>query len=146
MIHVIRSTVIEASADRVWSMLRDFGALNRWHPAVIRSDIDRAQPQDRVGCIRSLRTGAGRELREQLLSLSDIEMSLSYCALETSIPLFNFFAQMRLVPITDVEGTFWRWEAKFTTRARDTDAMTKFVADESMARGFAAVRTQMAAT
>jgi len=40
MIRIVRSTVIDASTDRVWALLRDFNGHDRWHPAVARSAIE----------------------------------------------------------------------------------------------------------
>ena len=56
----------------------------------------------------------GSELREQLLALSDLEQSFSYCLLDTPIPLFNYVAHVRLLPVTDGDRTFWHWELRFT--------------------------------
>ena len=54
-------------------------------------------------------------MREQLLALSDLEMTFSYCLLETPIPLFNYVAHVRLLPVTDGNRSFWHWEGRFTT-------------------------------
>ena len=101
MPHVVRSTIIDAPVDRLWSVLRDFNGHDRWHPIVARSEIERAYPPDRVGCIRRFLLRDGSELREQLLTLSDLEMTFSYCLLDTPIPLFNYVAHVRLLPVTD---------------------------------------------
>ncbi len=83
MPHVVRSTIIDAPVDRLWSVLRDFNGHDKWHPIVARSEIERAYPPDRVGCIRRFLLRDGSELREQLLTLSDLEMTFSYCLLDT---------------------------------------------------------------
>ena len=35
MIKVYRSAIISASADKVWTLVRDFNGLPKWHPAWI---------------------------------------------------------------------------------------------------------------
>ena len=113
---VVKSTIIDAPVDRVWSVLRDFNGHDRWHPAVATSAIERGAPSDKVGCVRRFRLKDGAELREQLLTLSDLEQTFSYCLLDTPVPLFNYVAHVRLMPVTDGDRTFWGWELRFTTR------------------------------
>ena len=117
MPHIVKSTIINASTDRVWNVLRDFNGHDRWHPAVATSDDRARQPSDKIGCVRRFKLEDGAELREQLLALSDLEQSFSYCLLDTPIPMFNYVAHVRLLPVTDGDRTFWHWECRFTTRA-----------------------------
>ena len=59
----------------------------------------------------------GSELREQLLALSDLDMAFTYCLLDTPIPLLNYVAHVRLLPVTDGDMTFWHWTSRFDTPA-----------------------------
>ena len=77
MPRVVRSTVLDAPVEAVWEVIRDFNGHDHWHPAVASSQIERGQPSDKVGCVRNFRLAGGENLREQLLTLSDMEMSLS---------------------------------------------------------------------
>ena len=70
-------------------MLRDFNGHDRWHPAVATSAIERGQSSDKIGCVRRFKLADGGELREQLLALSDLEQSFSYCLLDTPIRSFQ---------------------------------------------------------
>ena len=103
--------------DRVWAVLRDFNGHDRWHPPSRPARSSAAIPSDKVGCVRRFRLQDGAELREQLLTLSDLEQAFSYCLLDTPVPLFNYVAHVRLLPVTDGDRTFWHWESRFTTRA-----------------------------
>lgn len=140
MPHVVRSTIIDAPVDRLWSVLRDFNGHDRWHPIVVRSEIERAYPPDRVGCIRRFQLRDGSELREQLLTLSDLEMTFSYCLLDTPIPLFNYVAHVRLLPVTDGNRSFWHWESRFTTPPGREAELAQLVGDEVYTNGIEAVR------
>lgn len=140
MLEVATSTILNASCDRVWAVLRDFNGHDRWHPIVAESRIERGEPSDRVGCIRRFRLADGAELTEQLLALSDLEQSFTYCLLETPVPLFNYVATVRLLPVTDGDRTFWSWRARFTTRPGEEAAMARLVEDEVQKGGMAAVR------
>jgi hypothetical protein len=143
MAHVVRSTIIDASADQVWGVLRDFNGFDHWHPALAASAIERSQSADRIGCVRRVKLADGSELREQLLALSDLEQSFSYCLLDTPIPLFNYVAHVRLLPVTDGDRTFWHWESRFTTRPGDEKLMTDLVSDGIFQAGFDAIRKHL---
>jgi hypothetical protein len=140
MPHVVRSTIIDAPVDVLWSVLRDFNGHESWHPIVARSAIERSQPSDRIGCVRRFTLQDGSELREQLLTLSDLEMTFSYCLLDTPIPLFNYVAHVRLLPVTDGNRSFWHWESRFTTPPGREAELAATVGDEVYTNGIEAVR------
>lgn len=143
MVKVVESAIVDAPIERVWEVLRDFNGQHRWHPPIAASHLDRGQTADEVGCVRQLRLAGGEELRERLLGLSDLETAYTYCLLETPIPLFNYVAEVRLVPVTDGDRTFWRWQATFTTRRGEQAAMTQLVRDGIMRTGFTALRRHL---
>jgi polyketide cyclase/dehydrase/lipid transport protein len=143
MVKVLRSTVMNAPIDAVWEVIRDFNGHDQWHPAVTTSQIERGNPSDMVGCVRRFKLEDGSELREQLLTLSDIEQSFSYCLLDTPIPLFNYVAHCRLYPVTDGDLTFWEWESRFDTPAGQQDSLAEMVGDNIYSAGFEAVRAHM---
>ena len=140
---VIRSTVLDAPVEAVWDVIRDFNGHDQWHPAVATSQIERAQESDRVGCIRRFKLEDGSELREQLLSLSDMEQTFTYCLLDTPIPLFNYVSHVRLFPITDGDTTFWEWESRFDTPKGREDELAALVGDGIYVAGFEAIRSHM---
>jgi len=141
VLEVTTSTILAAPTDRVWEVLRDFNGHDRWHPIVAESRIERGEPADRVGCVRRFVLQDGSELREQLLALSDLEQSFTYCLLDTPVPLFNYVATVRLLPVTDGDLTFALWRARFTTRPGEEGAMRRLVAEEVQKAGFEAVRS-----
>lgn len=140
MVRVIRSTIMAHPIDRVWAVVRDFNGHDQWHPAVAESQIERGRDADRVGCVRRFRLAGGEELREQLLSLSDLETSYSYCLLDTPIPLFNYVAFVRLMPVTDGDQTYWEWEGRFDTPAGRQGELAATVGDDIYGAGFEAIR------
>ena len=146
MPHIVKSTILDAPTDAAWAMLRDFNGHDRWHPAVATSTIERTQAADKIGCVRRFKLKDGSELREQLLALSDLEQTFSYCLLETPVPLFNYVAHVRLAPVTDGDRTFWDWRCSFSTRKGEEAEMTRMVSEDIYQAGFAAVRTHLAAS
>jgi len=141
VVKVIRSTILNAPTDTVWEVLRDFNGHDRWHPAVDESRIERGEASDRIGCIRKFKLGDGSELREQLLTLSDMEQTFSYCLLDTPVPLFNYVAHLRLFPVTDGDRTFWEWESRFDTPAGREDELKSLVANDIYGAGMEAIRS-----
>ena len=67
-------------------------------------------------------------------------MTFSYCLLDTPIPLFNYVAHVRLLPVTDGNRTFWHWECRFTTPAGREAEMAKMVGEQIYEAGFEAIR------
>ena len=143
MVKVLRSTILPAPVEAVWDVLRDFNGHDRWHPAVATSQIERGREADRVGSVRKFRLGDGSELREQLLALSDVDASYSYCLLDTPLPLFNYVSHVRLIPVTDEDHTFWQWEGQFSTFADQQDALIEMVGNDIYQAGFDAIRADM---
>jgi len=113
MVKVCQSTIIEAPVDEVWAILRDFNGHDRWHPAIAFSEIEGGEPVDAVGSVRHFRLNDGGELREQLLALSDYDLSCSYAILESPMAVENYVATLSLTPITDGNLTLAEWQAEF---------------------------------
>jgi Polyketide cyclase / dehydrase and lipid transport len=113
MARVYVSSVINASAAKVWARIRDFNGLPNWVPPVAESRIENGDPADRVGCVRTFSLRNGDRLREQLLGLSDFDMFCTYSILDSPMPLTNYVATVRLTPVTDQERTFIEWSAEF---------------------------------
>ncbi|MEL6234442.1 MAG: SRPBCC family protein [Pseudomonadota bacterium] len=143
MVQILKSTVLEAPIEAVWEVLRDFNGHDRWHPAVELSRVERGRASDEVGCIRAFRLADGSELRERLLTLSDLEQCFSYCLLDTPIPLFNYVAHVRLSPVTDGDATFWAWESRFDTPAGREAELRETVAENIYQAGFDAIRAHL---
>ena len=55
MIRIYTSSVIDAPADSVWGVIRDFNALHLWHPLIADSRIENGLASDKVGCVRNFR-------------------------------------------------------------------------------------------
>ena len=113
MIKVYVSSVIDASADNVWSRIRDFNGLPLWHPSIADSRIENNEPSDRVGCIRHFHTRDGGMIRERLLGMSDYDYTSTYSILESPMGVSDYVATMKLTPITDGDRCFAEWSAEF---------------------------------
>lgn len=140
MAKVYISSIINAPADRVWEVIRDFNGLPKWHPAIAESRIENNWPADKVGCVRNFQLQDGGTIREQLLALSDYEFSCTYSILESPMEVSNYMATLRLIPVTEGNRTFAEWSAEFDcvpTRARE---LVQSIGQGVFLRGFDALK------
>lgn len=144
MIRVVRSAIIDAPIDVVWSVLRDFNSHWAWHPAVGDSRIEDDEPSDRIGCVRNFFLKDGNHIREQLIGLSDSEFVSTYCILDATLPMERYVATVRLAPVTDGDRTFWHWRSTFAVPDGEERAFEQMVGGGVYEGGFAGVRAWLA--
>ena len=140
MPRVFVSSVIDAAAGEVWSRVRDFNALPRWHPRIRESRIEDGLPADKVGCVRDFRLQNGDRIREKLLGLSDYDMFCSYTILESPMPLTDYIATLRLTPITDGNRTFAEWTAEFECAPDAAEDLVNGIGQDVFQSGFDALK------
>src|SRR3954468_7383724 len=140
MVKVYTSSVIDAPADRVWAVVRDFNALPNWHPAIRDSRIEGNHPSDKIGCVRSFTLKDGGNIRERLLALSDYDYSCVYSILESPMGVSNYVATLKLAPITDGNRTFAEWSAEFDCPAERVSALVQTVGQGVFQGGFDALK------
>ena len=145
MANVYRSAVIDAPADKVWALVRDFNGLPKWHPAIGKSEIEGGLPGDRVGCVRrfTLKEDGGL-LREKLLTLSDSARELTYNILVSPMPVANYVATMRVTPITVGDRAFAEWWAEFDVTSGPEHVQVSDIGDNVFVVGFAAMNRKLA--
>ena len=142
MAKVYSSAVIPAAASAVWSIVRDFNALPKWTPFVAESRIEQNKPPDQIGCIRNFRLKEGGRIREQLLALSDYEMSFEYSILESPMGVENYLAAFRLIPVTDSDHTFAEWTAEFDASTDREDDLVESIGRDVFAAGLGALKAR----
>ncbi|GAA3425810.1 SRPBCC family protein [Streptosporangium sandarakinum] len=123
------STVIDASADEVWSYLRDFGNLAEWLPGISSCVFE--EGEGGPGTVRRIE-GAGGLFRERLLTLDDDSRSATYEILESPLPVREYRAVYRVHPVTDTGRAFVEWSAAFETdggadEAKVTRNMVRYI-------------------
>jgi len=138
--NIFTSSVIDAPIDDVWARIRNFNALPAWHPAIADSHIENDEPSDKVGCIRNFNLKDGGNIREQLLTLSDVDYQCTYSILISPMPLENYRATLRLVPITDGNRTYAEWTAEFTCRPEDEETLVDNIGNNVFQGGFDALK------
>lgn len=126
MAKVFVSSVIDAPAAQVWSVIRDFNALPAWTPFVAESRIEQNARPEQIGCIRNFRMKDGGQIRERLLALSDYDFSMVYAILESPMAVDDYVATLKLFPITDGDRSYAEWSAEFNCRPeRETELVNQ---------------------
>ena len=69
-LHVRETVTIDAPAGKVWKAVKDFNALNTWHPALAKDDIVEGS-NNTVGAVRLLTLKDGGTIKEKLLAFSE---------------------------------------------------------------------------
>jgi NADPH:quinone reductase len=115
VVHVHRSTIIDAPVDAVWALFRE---------------------SDRLGSVRNFSLSPGGRMREQLIALSDRERTLTYAILDSPLPLFGYVETIRLKPVTDGGRTFLEWWSDFETTMGREDELAGLIARDIYETGF----------
>lgn len=111
--------LLNDKAERVWDVLKQFGQISQWYPAIAQSFIEDQQPDGLVGCIRHLTLQDGAVLREKLLAVDSTNLQFSYRFEESPLPVDNYVATVRVIPLTREDKTVIIWTATFDTREPD---------------------------
>lgn len=139
MARVYVSGIIDAPVDKVWSYARDFNGHGEWHPLIAESFIEEGRPSDQVGCIRNFKLTNGGQLREQLLAFSDRDRFFTYNILVSPMPIENYVATFRCLPVTEGNKTFVEWYADFDVAAEHAAQIKTQVGRDTFAAGIKAL-------
>jgi Polyketide cyclase / dehydrase and lipid transport len=140
LIRIYVSSIVDASADTVWSRIRDFNSLPQWHSVIADSRIENSEPSDRVGCIRHMHTRDGGMIRERLLALSDYDYSCVYEILESPMGVDNYVATLKLTPVTDGQRCFAEWSAEFDCAEGRERELAELIGNSVFQGGFDALK------
>lgn len=84
-----QSITINATPAKVWDAVKNFDALNSWHPAVAKDEIVSGK-NNVVGAERLLTLGDGGTINEKLLEYSDADRSFKYSILKGALPVSDY--------------------------------------------------------
>lgn len=143
MVRVYTSSVLDAPADQIWGMVRDFNGLPDWTPFVAESRVEGGLPPDRIGCIRNFRLRAGGIIREQLLALSDYDYQCTYAILESPMGVDNYVATLKLTPVTDGNRTFAEWSAEFDCASGREEELRQSIGQGVFQAAFDAIKKHL---
>src|SRR3984957_12642992 len=84
-----KTVTIDASAGKIWHTVRDFNALNTWHPAVATDEIVEGK-NNTVGAVRLLTLKGGGTIKEKLLAFNPASRTFKYAILEGVLPVSSY--------------------------------------------------------
>jgi mxaD protein len=71
---------IKAAPDKVWAMVKDFGGMHKWHPAVASTEL-----KDDKNRVLTLASAGNPTITEELESLNDEKMTFVYKIVDMSV-------------------------------------------------------------
>jgi mxaD protein len=110
-LHVHKTVTINASADKVWNLVKDFNGLNNWHPAVAKDDIVEGT-NNTVGAVRLLSLKGGGTIKEKLLAFDATGHSFRYTIVEGVLPVSNYTSRLSVKSAGAGKSTV-SWSGKF---------------------------------
>lgn len=136
------SSVIDASPEDVWALVRDFGGLADWHPALDTCEIEPGPPSPQVGAVRRLTNPAGT-FRERLVNVNDTTLTQSYEFLESPFPVRRYLSTIQVHPVTDSGQAFVEWYAEFDADAEAEKQLVPVFADAVFGAGLKAIAERL---
>lgn len=124
-ISVTKTIAIKAPVAEVWGKIKDFDALNGWHPAVAKDEIIEGE-NNQVGAVRLLTLNDGGTIKEELQAWDDNGMTYSYKIIESVLPVSNYESTLKVEPLTEGacrvnwSGSFSAGKGADDKKARDT--------------------------
>ncbi|MEM7561660.1 MAG: SRPBCC family protein [Pseudomonadota bacterium] len=109
---VMRSVIIDAPIETVWSAIRQFDAVVNWNPGVSAATLESGNSTE-VGAIRLLDIVDGSQFRETLLAHSDRAHFYTYDIVDSPLDCQNYIATHGLIEITDGNRTLSYWRGEF---------------------------------
>jgi mxaD protein len=147
---VNESITINAAPEKVWTMVKDFGAFDKWHPAVASVELKGDKTR-----VVTLKSDGNPTITEDLLKLDDGKMSLKYKISEMSVvktitfnskdtpyytlPVHNYKATIMVKP--DAAGSKVTWKGAFYRSFMDNPPVPEGQSDAEAVAAVKAVYT-----
>ena len=138
MPQVTESTVVGGAVSEVWALLRDFGAIGVWHPALPPAEIQDG-PADRVGSVRVFPLAGGH--RETLTGLDDQQRRIAFTFADhaAGLPVRSYTSTITARPVTVTGHTYVEWSSRFDCDEADEDKVITGVRDGVLVPGLKAL-------
>ncbi|PKO52583.1 MAG: SRPBCC family protein [Betaproteobacteria bacterium HGW-Betaproteobacteria-2] len=106
---VDKSVTIKAEPAKVWAMVKDFGNMHKWHPAVASTKLEKKGDDT----FRTLTLKSGGTIHEKLRSADDEAMKLRYEIVEGVLPVSDYNAFMTVKAGPNAGETTVQWVGRF---------------------------------
>lgn len=102
---VEKTIVIKAAPAKVWAVVKDFGNMHAWHPAIASTKIEKKGDET----FRTLTLKDGGTINEKLRTADDADMKLKYEIVDGVAPVadYNAFMQVTAGPSAGESTVTW---------------------------------------
>ncbi len=132
-LHVTQTVEIKAPLDRVWSTVKDFDGMTKWHPGFASDELVSGS-NGKVGAMRKLTVKDGGVITERLLAYDEAKHSFRYAITESPLPITNYTSTLSVkagnagMAKVTWSGNFKRKNASDTPPEAESDAgVTKLI-------------------
>ena len=111
---VEKEVVIKADPAKVWALVKDFGNMQTWHPALASDKLE--SKKDENGDMQTYRTltlKSGGTIYEKLRSADDKDMQLKYEIVSGVLPVADYNAKMTVKAGPGAGESTVTWMARF---------------------------------
>jgi carbon monoxide dehydrogenase subunit G len=108
---VTESIEVPVAPEAAWARIKDFNALQSWHPAVESSTTTDG---NNVGSVRTLSLKGGGQIVEELEAYSDADRKMSYRMKDPGpVPVSNYTSTITVKPAESGGGSLIEWRGAF---------------------------------
>tara|TARA_R110001606_G_scaffold399310_1_gene584720 strand:+ start:48112 stop:48675 length:564 start_codon:yes stop_codon:yes gene_type:complete len=147
---VEETIIINAAPDKVWAMVKDFGAFDKWHPAAISTVL-----KDDKTRVITLASEGNPTITEEVVSSNDEKMTFVYKIIDMSVvktitfnskdtpyftlPVANYKSWLSVKSVA--AGTEVKWKGKFYRSFMDNPPVPEGQSDKDAVATIQAVYT-----
>ena len=109
-----KEVVIKAEPAKVWAIVKDFGNMQKWHPAVASDKLEQKKDENGdAATYRTLTLKDGGTIYEKLGTISDADMKIKYYIVSGVLPVKDYNATMSVKAGPGAGETTVTWLARF---------------------------------
>lgn len=106
---VEKTITIKAAPAKVWAIVKDFGNMHTWHPAIAKTKLEKKGDET----FRTLTLKDGGEINEKLRSADDAGMKLKYEIVSGVAPVADYNASMTVTAGPGAGESTVTWVGRF---------------------------------
>jgi len=102
-IDLSENVTVPASASDAWAAIADFCSIKEWHPVIAECE----QFEQDGKTMRTLTTGDGGALLEELVEMNEAGQSMTYAIIESPLPIANYISTIAVTESGDDADVTW---------------------------------------
>ncbi len=106
---VDKSITIKADPAKVWALVKDFGNMQKWNPAIVSSKLEKKG----ADTFRTLTLKEGGTSHDKLRSTDDADMKIKYETVTSDLPLTDYNAFIVVTKGEKPGETNVQWVSRF---------------------------------